>query len=69
VAVRAPDPEDPSPVRAERRGGKWIIVSHKGDKLPDSGEFSDEKQAQAAATQINDAWARARRERRSAGAS
>jgi hypothetical protein len=58
-----PDPRDPTPVRAVKRGGKWFVVDSSGKKLPDTGPM-ESAEAVRVAGEVNSSWKRARRERK-----
>lgn len=64
-----PDPADPSPVEAVRRGGSWTVVDKDGRELPEAGGGMDEAKARGLARTVNGAWRSAKRDRKSAGAS
>jgi hypothetical protein len=57
-----PDPKDPTPVRAVKRGDKWFVVDSSGKTMPDTGAM-DSAEAVRVAREVNESWKRARKER------
>jgi hypothetical protein len=62
-----PDPADPTPCRAEKRGNLWVVVGKDGKKVAGAGAYKDEASAKAEAATINESWKRAKSERKQKG--
>jgi hypothetical protein len=62
-----PDPTDPTPVRAQRRGNLWVLVDSSGKKIAGGGAYTDEGKARAEAARINSSWKKAKGERGAKG--
>lgn len=63
-----PDPKDPTPVRVEKRGGKFAVVDSAGKLLAGQELLDDSAKAKGVAARVNATWARAKSDRRSKGA-
>lgn len=62
-----PDPADPTPVKATKRGGKTVVVDRNGKPLPDAA-FSSAEAAEELVGRVNATWERAKSERKRKGA-
>lgn len=63
-----PDPKVSLPAKVVQRGDKWAVVDADGKQLPGAGDFASKESAHAACDAINEAWHKAKTERRSKGA-
>lgn len=63
-----PDPRVAVPVKAQQRGGRFVLVDANGKRLDGQGSFPDRARAQKAAAVINVAWSEVKKERKAKGA-
>lgn len=63
-----PDPKLATPVKAEQRGSKWVVVDADGKQVDGGGPFTSAEAARSLATRINGAWEKAKADRKAKGA-